>query len=85
MGKLCSRHPFECADNVCSKCGASYCFDCLVYPKGPKKPPLCVNCTLTAAGVRANAKNAPSLSKRQIKKQAKELKRQRRRSDRGER
>ena len=61
-------------ENVCSKCGIAFCHDCLVYPRGPKKPPLCVPCAIAAAGVRSSARNQSNLSRREVKKRVREAK-----------
>ena len=74
MALICSRHSFEYAENVCSSCGSAFCHDCLVYPRGPKKPPLCVPCAIAASGVRSSARNPSNLSRREVKKRVKEAK-----------
>ncbi|GIU84699.1 MAG: hypothetical protein KatS3mg008_1474 [Acidimicrobiales bacterium] len=56
MEGRCEIHPFEPAENACSECLREYCHECLVYPFGPKKPPLCVACALSRAGIRKNAR-----------------------------
>ena len=74
MALICSRHSFEYAENVCSSCGSAFCHDCLVYPRGPKKPPLCVPCAIAASGVRSSARKPSNLSRREVKKRVKEAK-----------
>ena len=74
MALICNRHPFEYAENVCSSCGIAFCHDCLVYPRGPKKPPLCVPCAIAAAGVRSSARNHSNLSRREVKKRVRDAK-----------
>ncbi|HUP75072.1 MAG TPA: hypothetical protein VM282_18660 [Acidimicrobiales bacterium] len=74
MALICNRHSFEYAENVCSRCGIAFCHDCLVYPRGPKKPPLCVPCAISAAGVRSSARNHSNLSRREVKKRVREAK-----------
>jgi len=49
---LCEIHHFEPAHATCRTCKREFCPDCLVYPFGPKKAPICVPCALEAAGVR---------------------------------
>ena len=68
----CYTHGFEAAENRCRHCGHEYCSECLVYAFGASKPPYCISCALTAAGVRSNAARRPSLSKREIRKMDKE-------------
>jgi hypothetical protein len=72
MARVCVRHPFELSDNFCSHCGLEYCRDCIVYPKGPKKPGLCHACALAASGVRSSAATQPPISKRELKRRMKE-------------
>ena len=72
MAQVCVRHPFELSENFCSQCGLEFCRDCIVYPKGPKKPALCVSCALAASGVRSTAAVRPPISKRELKRRMKE-------------
>ena len=72
MATVCNRHSFEYAESVCSSCGLAFCHDCLVYPKGPKKPPLCVHCAIAAAGVRSSARKKSNLSKREVRRRTKQ-------------
>jgi hypothetical protein len=74
MAEICNRHSFEYAENVCCKCGLAFCHDCLVYPRGPKKPPFCVNCAISAAGVRSSARTPSNLSRREVKRRVREAK-----------
>jgi len=46
---------------ACGQCGHLFCADCLVYPFGESRPPLCVGCALAAAGVRKKATSRPKL------------------------
>jgi hypothetical protein len=45
-----------------------------VYPRGPKKPPLCVQCAIAKSGVRSSAKNISNLSRREVKKRVRDAK-----------
>ena len=45
-----------------------------MYSFGPKKPPYCVACALAAAGVRSNAARQPTMSRKEMRRQAKERK-----------
>jgi hypothetical protein len=74
MAEICNRHSFEYAENVCCKCGLAFCHDCLVYPRGPKKPPFCLNCAISAAGVRSSARTPSNLSRREVKRRVREAK-----------
>ncbi len=67
MTDTCYKHSFEIATGVCRQCRNSYCAECLVYPRGEKKPPYCVTCALNAAGVRRKgAAMNPRLRKKGI-------------------
>jgi hypothetical protein len=59
MATSCEAHPFEIATDTCKTCNYDYCPECLVYPHGERKPPYCVPCALTAAGVRSTAARSP--------------------------
>ncbi|MCB1015399.1 MAG: hypothetical protein KDB10_09840, partial [Acidimicrobiales bacterium] len=69
MEGRCAKHPFEAAEDSCRECGNIFCTDCLVYSFGPKKPPFCIACALTAAGVRTTAANVPAKPKKELKKE----------------
>lgn len=69
----CARHPHERGVSPCRRCGAAWCGDCLVYAFGGKKLPYCMSCAMYAGGVRTTPAR-PALSRREIKKLAKECK-----------
>ena len=76
----CLRHYEESIDNRCRTCNHPFCSRCLVYSFGPKKPPYCVGCALTASGVRNSnhatiAPVAPQPSARRIEKAQRRLER----------
>jgi hypothetical protein len=48
----CFKHIFDEAVGACRTCQNAFCEACLVYARGPAKPPYCVPCALVAAGVR---------------------------------
>jgi hypothetical protein len=68
----CENHPFEMGVDLCAHCGRDFCQECLVYPRGPKKPPFCVRCAIAAAGVRSTAARTPAVSRRELKRLRKE-------------
>lgn len=78
MEGRCAKHQFEAAEDTCRACGRDFCAECLVYSFGPKKPPYCIACALTAAGVRTTAANVPTKTKKELKLEA----RARRKADR---
>jgi hypothetical protein len=48
----CKKHLGIMAAGSCGECGEEFCEDCLVYPFGTSRPPMCVACALAFAGVR---------------------------------
>jgi hypothetical protein len=74
MDVRCDRHGFELAEDTCRNCGFSFCAECLVYSFGRKQQPFCVSCALAAAGVRSNAARQPAMSRKELRRQAKERK-----------
>lgn len=75
MDGRCDQHLFEGAEDVCKQCGREYCHECLVYPFGPKKPPLCHSCAIAAAGIRKHAAKSRVTSRRELRRQEKERRR----------
>jgi hypothetical protein len=65
MDGRCERHQFEAAIGLCDFCGEEFCGECLVFPFGQKKPPLCIPCTITQSGLRATTKRRRKLSKKE--------------------
>jgi hypothetical protein len=51
----CEKHPFDPATGMCKTCRLEFCGPCLVFPFGPKKPALCIDCALMASGVRRHS------------------------------
>ena len=49
---ICANNPLDTATARCNECGADFCSDCVIYPFGEKKPPLCVPCALVVGGIR---------------------------------
>ncbi len=79
MAHICQVHPYEVAEGLCRSCGGPFCADCLVYPFGPVKPPYCVPCAVTAAGVRKNARNPTVVVPKETKRRLKEWRKARKR------
>lgn len=69
----CEKHPFEVAETACFDCGHDFCIDCLVFARGPKKPRICLPCSVVAAGVRSTAAPAPKYDKKSMKLLRKQL------------
>ena len=55
MQGRCEKHLFETAEDRCGKCGLEFCTECLVYSFGPKRPPFCIPCAVSAAGIRSGS------------------------------
>lgn len=72
MDGRCERHQFDRAVDRCGRCGGEFCSTCVVYSFGPKKPPFCLPCAVTAAGVRNKAARGPALSRKDRKELAKQ-------------
>jgi hypothetical protein len=51
-------HPAEPTAGTCRACLNEFCDHCLVYSYGRAKPPFCIRCALTAAGVRPSGGHA---------------------------
>ncbi len=56
MAGNCEAHPFDEATGRCRSCGHAFCAECLVFTHGESKPPYCIPCAFTAAGVRSTAR-----------------------------
>ena len=67
MEGRCERHQFDRSVDRCGRCGGEFCATCVVYSFGPKKPPFCLPCAVTAAGVRTKAARVPALSRKERK------------------
>lgn len=53
----CRKHD-ELAVGTCRSCRGEYCDHCLVYAYGRAKPPFCIDCALSAFGVRSAGSNS---------------------------
>ena len=74
MEGRCERHQFDRAIDRCGRCGGEFCSTCVVYSFGPKKPPFCLPCAVTAGGLRTQAAKGPALSRKERKKLERERK-----------
>ena len=68
----CAKHPHESGVALCDRCGESWCAACLVYARGPKKAPYCMECAMFAGGVRSAAAR-PALTRREMKARRKQV------------
>lgn len=57
MNGRCETDPFDQAINVCGMCYGEFCQSCLVMVRG-RKHPLCKECAIVSAGLRAGGKAA---------------------------
>ena len=48
----CARHPFERAASLCRACRQHFCPECLVWPRGKRRPAMCIGCALNMSGIR---------------------------------
>lgn len=60
MNGGCIKHVGTIATHQCRECGHGFCDDCVVYPFGPKKSPMCIKCAMSFAGVNARGGRAPA-------------------------
>lgn len=52
---------------ICGDCGHQFCPECVVFPFGTRKPPLCIACALERGGVRRQSVGRPKLTRKSIK------------------
>ena len=60
----CAKHAAVPVDRQCSQCAHGFCEDCLVFPFGAAKPPMCLGCALSFAGVRHKNAYVPRKERR---------------------
>lgn len=63
----CVKHPMTLGEHICGECGHQFCAECVVFPFGSTKPPLCIACALERGGVRRQAVGRPKLTRRSIR------------------
>ena len=52
---------------ICGDCGHQFCPECVVFPFGTAKPPMCIACALERGGVRRQSVGRPKLTRKSIK------------------
>ena len=67
MSFSCVKHPMTAGEYICGECGHQYCPECVVFPFGTSKPPLCISCALEMGGVRRQPTNRPKLTRKSIR------------------
>lgn len=63
----CVKHPMAVSEHVCRRCGHEFCPECVVFPQGLRKPPLCITCALEAGGVRRQHTGRPRFTRREVR------------------
>lgn len=72
----CVKHTMLQTEATCRECGNEYCNECLVYPFGKDRPPMCIRCALAFSGVgtrRAARRVRPSWAERRRRAAAPKL------------
>lgn len=64
----CVRHPMAVSEHVCGRCGHEFCPECVVFPFGLAKPPMCISCALEAGGIRRQHTGRPKLAPKTVKR-----------------
>lgn len=72
MSESCVKHPMVVAEFACGRCGHDFCPECVVFPYGLSKPPLCISCGLDVSGVSRRSTGRPRLNRRQVRRRVKE-------------
>ncbi len=63
----CVKHPMTMGEYICGDCGHQFCPECVVFPFGTTRPPMCIACALERGGVRRQSVGRPKLTRRSIK------------------
>lgn len=58
MSECCVKHTANRSVGHCCQCGESRCEECMVFPFGERRPPMCIPCALAFAGVRHRSNTA---------------------------
>ena len=67
----CVKHPITMGEYICGDCGHQFCPECVVFPFGLRKPPLCLACALAKGGISRRDQGLPKLGRRQVKQRVK--------------
>ncbi|MGB3411879.1 MAG: hypothetical protein WBA45_11850 [Microthrixaceae bacterium] len=67
MSNSCVKHPMTFGTQICGECGHHFCEECVVFPFGVKKPPVCISCALELGGVSSRPSGRPKLSRQSIR------------------
>lgn len=67
MSNSCVKHPMTFGTQICGECGHHFCEECVVFPFGVKKPPVCISCALELGGISSRPSGRPKLSRQSIR------------------
>ena len=67
VSSSCVKHPMTMGEYICGDCGHQFCPECVVFPFGTTRPPMCIACALERGGVRRQSLGRPKLTRRSIK------------------
>lgn len=67
MSFSCVKHPMTMGEHICQECGHQFCPECVVFPFGASKPPVCITCALELGGVRRQKVDRPKLTRKSIR------------------
>ncbi len=67
MSFSCVKHPMTMGEYICGECGHQFCPECVVFPFGPSKLPMCIACALELGGVRRQSTGRPKLARKSIR------------------
>lgn len=68
MPAPCVKHPMADGDHACGTCGHDFCTECVVFPFGLARPPMCITCALEVGGVRRRPTDHPRLRRREVRR-----------------
>lgn len=60
------------SQHVCGRCGHEFCTECVLFPFGLSKAPMCISCALEAGGIRRQHTGRPRLAPRIVKQRVAE-------------
>ncbi|MBS1837500.1 MAG: hypothetical protein JST64_07365 [Actinobacteria bacterium] len=72
VSESCVKHPMTVAEFACGRCGHDFCAECVVFPFGLAKPPMCITCALLVGGISRRDQGRPKLSRRTVRRRLKE-------------
>lgn len=67
MSESCVKHPMAVAEFACGRCGHDFCPECVVFPFGLRRPPMCIDCALQTSGISRRETGRPKLNRREVR------------------